>query len=144
MSHRKQSGGRVGKMESAAKEPKAMRFLNGEMPPGSKLHTKNNGDGMRVQCYVPPVLANPGNLFHANVGGGRMGHPLAHENEAPFSLDLANFFVKSFCPPDGICLDPFAGSSTTGQACVENGRNYVGIDCRLSQIELSKRRLGIT
>ncbi len=43
----------------------------------------------------------------------------------------------------GKVLDIFCGSSTTGQSCMENGRNYVGIDLRQSQIELSKRRLGL-
>lgn len=110
---------------------------------GTSGFTKSQ-DLEMVRGYVPPEKANPGNLFHANVGGNRMGHPLAHENEAPFSLELARFFVKSFCPQDGIVADIFCGSSTTGQACMENGRNYVGVDCRESQISLSKRRLGLT
>lgn len=82
-----------------------------------------------------------GSLVHCNVGGGHLGHPLAHENEAPFPVDLAAFFVKSFCPPDGVVCDPFAGSSTTGHACLENRRRYIGCDLRESQVDLSRRRL---
>lgn len=112
-----------------------------DMPPGTKLHTKDNGKGeMRTQLYIPPEFANPGNVLHCNVGGGRMGSPLAHENEAPFPLKLAEFFVKSFCPPGGIVCDPFSGSGTTCHAAVENGRRFVGCDLRQTQVDLTIRR----
>ena len=88
-----------------------------------------------------PQIANPGNVIKCTVGGGLMGHPLAHENEAPFPLSLAEFFVRSFCPPGGTVLDPFSGSGTTGHAAIEHGREYIGIDCRESQVELAGRRL---
>lgn len=140
-SHRTKSGTRVGKMAEAAIEPKAKMFLNGEMPLGSKLHTKNNGRSMRVQCYVPPALANPGNVVECVVGGGRIGSMLAHENEAPFPEKLAEFFILSFCPPGGIVIDPFCGSGTTLAVAVRNERNAIGIDVRESQVELSRRRL---
>jgi len=115
--------------------------------------------------YLPPVLANPGNVIQESysaeqlgklvmqligeqsdmqrhkVGGGVMGHKLAHENEAPFPLKLAEFFIKSFCPPGGVVLDPFCGSGTTLHAALINGRCGIGIDVRESQIELTRRRL---
>lgn len=140
-SHRTKSGERVGKMAAAALEPKAMSFLAGEMPPGSKLHTKNNGSSMRVQCYVPPELANPGNVIECSVGGGRMGSMLAHENEAPFPEKLAEAFILSFCPEGGIVLDCFCGSGTTSAVAAKTGRRSIGIDVRDSQIELSRRRI---
>lgn len=98
---------------------------------------RNNGRG-----YKAPELANPGNVIDCGaVGGGRMGHPLAHENEAPYPLQLAEFFVKSFCPPGGVVLDPFSGSGTTAHAAVINGRDFVGFDIRESQVELTKKRI---
>lgn len=80
--------------------------------------------------YTPPEKANPGNVLKYNVGGGRMGHDLAHENEAPFPLALCEFFVKSFCPPGGIVADCFAGSGTTGHAAIIHGRRFIGCDIR--------------
>lgn len=65
-----------------------------------RLHTKSLSDGSdEVQCYLPPALANPGNLVKVKVGGGLLGHPLAHENEAPFPVDLAAWFIRGWCPP---------------------------------------------
>jgi len=129
-------------MESAAVEPKAIKFLNGEMPPGSKLRTKSNGVSKRVQCYVPPEKANPGNIVECVVGGGRMGSKLAHENEAPFPEKLAEAFVLSYCPPGGTVLDPFCGSGTTLAVAKRLDRNSIGFDIRESQVLLTLRRAG--
>lgn len=84
-------------------------------------------------------IANPGNIIRCS--GGHTGSKHAHENEAPFPEKLAEFFIRSFCPPQGIALDPFMGSGTTCAVAKKNGRNYIGIDIRQSQIELTTRRL---
>lgn len=102
---------------------------------------QREGDKRTVRTYAPPAKANPGNVIQLHGGGGHMGHKLAHENEAPFPLKLAEFFVKSFCPPGGRVLDPFCGSGTTGHAALIHGRQFTGIDVRDSQIELTRRRL---
>lgn len=108
----------------------------------TKLHTKSLPDGSdEVQCYVPPVLANPGNLLKIKVGGGLLGHPLAHENEAPFPVDLAMWFIRSWCPPGGIVLDCFSGSGTTVDAAWRLWRKGIGFDLRMNQCELGRRRM---
>jgi site-specific DNA-methyltransferase (adenine-specific) len=106
-----------------------------------KLHTKADPEGMRVQGYNPPALANPGNVIHCDVGGGRIGSQLAHENEAPFPEALAERFIKTYCPPDGVVLDPFCGSGTTLAVAERLGRKWIGIDCRQEMVDLSHRRI---
>jgi 16S rRNA G966 N2-methylase RsmD len=85
-----------------------------------------------------PEKANPGNLIDC---GANTHFGLGNENEAPFPEKLAEFFVKSFCPPGGIVLDPFSGSGTTAKAAAANGRRAIAIDLRESQIELTTRRV---
>jgi hypothetical protein len=52
------------------------------------------------RVYHPPAIANPGNVIDCGaVGGGNMGDRLCHVNEAPFPEAIAEFFVRSFCPP---------------------------------------------
>ena len=92
-----------------------------------------------VQMYKPPKKSNPGNVIKCS--GGHLGSKLAHENEAPFPEKLAEFFIRSFCPPGGTVLDPFMGSGTTLAVAEKFGRNSIGIDLRESQVELAKRRL---
>lgn len=103
-----------------------------------------NGD-IATRDTTPPAIACPPNVIRTGNGGNQLGHPLAHENEAPMNLKIAERFVCWFCPPGGIVADCFAGSSTTGHACLIHGRRFVGCDLRPSQVELSNKRLaGIT
>jgi hypothetical protein len=136
--------GKTKRPRSGRIEPKVLDGLENGIPDGAKFHTKHNGTEMRDQLYVPPVLANPGNVIECIVGGGVMGHALCHENEAPFPEKLAEFFVRSFCPPMGIVLDPFSGSGTTASVAVRTGRQWLAIDVRDSQVDLTKRRIGVT
>ena len=70
-----------------------------------------------------------------------MGSDIAHEGEAPFPEKLAEFFILSCCPKDGIVLDPFVGSGTTVSVARQNRRRFIGIDIRQSQIEITSKRL---
>lgn len=106
--------------------------------------TRRKSSGARPldSKYTAPAIANPGNVLSCKVGGGNLGHPLAHENEAPMPLSLAERFVRWYCPPSGIVCDPFIGSGTTAHAAILHGRRFVGCDIRASQVELARRRLG--
>lgn len=143
MSHRLKSGDRVNQWGMRVKkdgsltatEPTKNGAVGRRMKPSHRVLEVGGSD------YTPPVLANPGNVLKFRVGGGHMGSDIAAENEAPFPLELAEFFVRSFCPPDGIVCDPFSGSGTTCHAAFLHGRRFVGCDLRESQVELCKRRL---
>ena len=116
------------------------RIKNGRVV--DKLHTRREADGTtREQGYTVPALANPGNVINLKVGGGLMGSPLAHENEAPFPEELPRRFIRWFCPEGGTVLDPFAGSCTTADVAMQEGRNYICIDARQSQVDLGRARV---
>jgi len=115
------------------------RFADGQHK--TQTRRKANGSRPRDGRFAVPVRANPGNIIHCKVGGGVMGDKLCHENEAPFPEKLAEFFVRSFCPPDGVVLDPFSGSGTTAAVALRWGRKAIAIDIRESQIELARRRI---
>jgi hypothetical protein len=95
------------------------------------------GEARAAGSYVPPVVCNPGNLIQGiPVGGGLLGWRGAHDNEAPFPQKLAEWLIRSLCPPGGIVLDPFSGSGTTVRAALATGRRGIGIDIRQSQVAL--------
>lgn len=109
-----------------------------------KTQTRRKPDGSRPRdgLYARPEIANPGNIINCGAGGGgNIGSKLAHENEAPFPEKLAEFFVRSFCPPGGVVLDPFGGSGTTAAVAEKHGRRWITIDCREAQVELIHRRI---
>ncbi len=44
-------------------------------------------------------------------------------------------------PADGLILDPFAGSGTTGCAAVLEGFRFVGVEQDASYVEIARRRI---
>lgn len=38
-------------------------------------------------------------------------------------------------------LDPFMGSGTTGVACVQTGRNFIGIEIEKQYYDIAERRI---
>jgi DNA modification methylase len=113
-------------------------------PGGAPSHRKANGERVKGKPYKPPALANPGNIVNCGaVGGGHLGSKWAHASEAPFPEKLAEFFIRSCCPPGGIVLDPFLGSGTTAAVAVRHDRNAIGMEVRASQLSICRRRLGL-
>jgi len=135
-SHRTQTGDRVN-----VTDPKSGHTLTSKRTSGRLVSHRDNNDKYSPRIYQNPKIANPGNVIKCRVGGGALGSKLAHENEAPFPEKLAEFFIKSFCPPGGIVLDPFSGSGTTIAVAKKCYRSGIGIDVRESQIELGHKRL---
>ena len=46
------------------------------------------------------------------------------------------------CPENGIVIDPFFGSGTTGMVAAENGRRYIGIELNPEYCILAAERIG--
>lgn len=67
----------------------------------------------------------------------RKGNP--HPTPKPESL--MSYLVKLFCPTDGIVLDPFSGSGTTGVASIKENRRYTGIENDYEYFVFSKHRI---
>jgi site-specific DNA-methyltransferase (adenine-specific) len=44
-------------------------------------------------------------------------------------------------PTGGIVLDPFMGSGTTGIACKNTGRDFIGIELDREYFEIAKHRI---
>jgi site-specific DNA-methyltransferase (adenine-specific) len=52
------------------------------------------------------------------------------------------YLVKMITPPNGIVLDPFCGSGTTGVACKLDGFQFVGLEqdpeyCKIAQARIN-------
>ncbi|CAN5419958.1 site-specific DNA-methyltransferase [soil metagenome] len=117
----------------------------GEIDPRSRVHGKRKPDGnLRYRLYVPPKVANAGNVLSVCVGGGNLGHVLSHGSEAPMPQELAERFIAWYCPPGGLCLDPFAGSGTTLAAAASMGRRGLGFEIRPKAAANAMARLATT
>lgn len=90
-----------------------------------------------------------GNIPAGENGGSNPGdvwtiptQPFSAAHFAVMPQTLASRAISAGCKPDGVVLDPFSGSGTTGLAAAKNGRRYVGIDLSSDYLDLSlKTRL---
>ena len=55
--------------------------------------------------------------------------------------DLMRYLVRLVTPPNGVVLDPFMGSGSTGKACVLEGFNFIGIDRNKEYVAIAKTRI---
>ncbi len=69
----------------------------------------------------------------------RLADGTAHPTVKP--LELMRWLVRLVTPPGGIVLDPFAGSGTTGEACIIEGFRSVLIERDPKYAELAVARL---
>ena len=56
-------------------------------------------------------------------------------------MKLIEYLIKLVSREGALVLDPFAGSGTTGVACVKMGRDYILIEKDPRYIEIIKRRV---
>ena len=54
---------------------------------------------------------------------------------------LMQYLVKLVTPKNGICLDPFMGSGTTGIACKNLGREFIGVELNEEYFNIAKARI---
>jgi len=77
----------------------------------------------------------------ANAQGDVWDIPQARDNKhpAPFPIELAQRCIAA--TNEGVVLDPFMGSGTTGVACVQTGRDFIGIEIDPTYFEIATRRI---
>ncbi len=85
-----------------------------------------NGGGRHAFWAFPIVMKR-----------GRVGR--VHTTQKP--LELMEALVLDFTQPGDLICDPFAGSGTTGIACVKHGRRFVGWERDAQFFDAARRRL---
>ncbi len=62
-----------------------------------------------------------------------------HPTQKP--VELAQHFIRLHTLPGDTVLDPFMGSGTTGVACVQTGRSFIGIEIDPTYYAIAERRI---
>lgn len=74
------------------------------------------------------------NTDSANSGG-------SHGHGAATPLSLCEWWTRYIVPPNGIILDPFMGSGTTGIAARKHGAGYIGIEQHEPYVKMAIERI---
>ena len=107
--------------------------------------------GLKPACGAEAIVIRHGESAMRWNGGGAhalFDHPivtgssrerLEHTTQKPISLMLE--LVELFTDPDDLVLDPFAGSCTTGVACLRLGRRFIGIEKDAKYAAVAQERM---
>jgi len=74
-------------------------------------------------------------VIHADDGSKRKAHPC----QQPIGLSAR--IIRFFTNDGDTILDLFTGSGTTGVACVQTGRNFIGMEIEPKYFEIAKKRI---
>lgn len=108
-----------------------------KLDPNGRRNTAAGFGRDRTKTYLHGG-ADPGNVV--NVAQTYNQHRgVAHTAAMPEGL--AQFFIRAMSPPDGLVIDPFAGSGTTVVVARRLGRRAAGFDLHADYVAEARRRI---
>ncbi|TVQ64473.1 MAG: site-specific DNA-methyltransferase [Phycisphaerales bacterium] len=110
-------------------------------PPGSGW---SSGAELCVYAYKPGRYFDGAEAPRSNVivaDSYRHGQPGKVDHPTQKPLGLIQTLAQVSCPPDGLVLDPFMGSGTTGVACVRTGRRFIGVEKEPKYFDIAVKRI---
>jgi site-specific DNA-methyltransferase (adenine-specific) len=66
---------------------------------------------------------------------------LAKQHPCPRQVDVMEFVIGNWVKPDTTALDIFMGSGTTGVACAQLGRKFIGIEIEPKYFDIACKRI---
>jgi site-specific DNA-methyltransferase (adenine-specific) len=72
---------------------------------------------------------------------GRESMPRKNHHPTVKPTDLMRYLCRLITPPNGIVLDPFMGSGSTGKAAMAEGFRFIGIEREAEYIEIARARI---
>jgi site-specific DNA-methyltransferase (adenine-specific) len=105
--------------------PKASRDDRDEGLSGFELHEPDHGRGNTAGGLQVSNSKNPRRNIHSTVK----------------PTDLMRYLCRLITPPNGIILDPFTGSGSTGKAAMAEGFRFIGIEREAEYIEIARARI---
>lgn len=113
--------------------PQGLIECNKVTKQGAKV-TDNIGGGVRPKTYVQTHTNYPKNVLE--FGKDR---PSKHPTQKPVAL--MEYMVKTYTNPGDTVLDFTMGSGTTGVACRNLGRSFIGIELDQGYFDIAKERI---
>lgn len=131
-----------------AMEAAGLKYKRGMawVKPDSSPQFNGQGPAQGYEC-IASAWCGAG-VSRWNAGGKRgvythntngITHHGAHPTEKPVSL--MSELIGDFVALDDLICDPFMGSGTTGVACVQLGRSFIGIELDPAYFDIACRRI---
>jgi site-specific DNA-methyltransferase (adenine-specific) len=119
--------------EKAIYNPQGLVEINKITIQGAKI-TDNNGGGIRKTSYLQTHTNYPKSILKFGSEGKTV-----HPTQKP--IGLLEYLVKTYTNQGDTVLDNCMGSGTTGVACKNLGRKFIGIEQDANYFEIAKNRI---
>ena len=103
--------------------------------PGKRHHK----GAKRGQFSSNPRGKNPGDVW--DIPNVKASSVEKTQHPCQFPIGLVQGLIKALSPPDGLVLDPFLGSGSTGAAAAIEGRRFVGAEMDVEYHRLAIQRI---
>ena len=80
-------------------------------------------------------------LNSPRAGAGRTAAKVRNHHPCVKPVSVMRWLVRLVTPKNGVVLDPFAGSGTTGVACVHEGFDFIGIEREAEYAAIAEARI---
>jgi len=112
-------------------------------------HIISKGVGHSAEHYDIPIaptttLAADGKKHPVDLvtfGKHESGERYKYSHPTRKPVALMRYFVLTYTNPGDTVIDPFMGSGTTGVACMQTGRNFIGIEIDEHYFNIAKKRI---
>lgn len=107
----------------------------------NRYHNFDDGKrvvGARVLQDIKDKV-RPDNIFRFSTAAASRDNKIRHP--APFNKELPAYFIETLTDTNDIVLDPFSGIATTGMACKDLDRRYLGFELNEKYCDFSIKRL---
>lgn len=85
-----------------------------------------------------PLGKNPGDVWE--IPNVKASHVEKTEHPCQFPVALAQRLIKALCPPNGLVIDPYVGSGSTGIAALLEGSRFLGSDLEAKYVKIARQR----
>lgn len=85
-----------------------------------------------VKGYFPSDIVSFPCIFHTS-------EKQQHPTQKP--VPLLEYLIRTYTNPGETVLDPTMGSGSTGVACANTGRNFIGMELDQTYFEIARKRI---
>jgi site-specific DNA-methyltransferase (adenine-specific) len=117
--------------------PASRGWIYWDKRPGMKRN--DFGDGELIWTNQDRVIRKFEYMWNGVLRAGQVGDEHYHPTEKP--VDLMQWLLEEYTPSGATIFDPFMGSGTTGVACMQTGRNFIGCEIDPTYFAIAERRI---